>query len=345
MNYIETVSSEVRKYFKILEPVFPEWLEKYIATPRMQKQAGVGMNCGIIYSDLFPESYFYSSLEHSVAVALIIWHFTHDKKQTLAGLFHDIATPAFKHCIDYMNGDYMKQESTEELTTKTIKESPDICTLLKRDGIEVDEIDDYHQYPIADNDTPQLSADRLEYSLSGSVFVYSKNTLEQVAGIYNDLEIQHNSNGEVELGFKTKKYAREFVKITCEMSVIYRDDRTRYTMQLIADILKKLNMDGQIRAEDLYELSEAEVIKIIGKSKYAKTFEIWKSAKRVKVSDTEPSGVYYVHHGSKVRYIDPLVKGERISDICKIAKNYINKNLAYDMNNYIYLDRIKENLQ
>ena len=69
---------------------------------------------------LFESEYFFSSLDHSIAVALIIWHFTHDKKQTLSGLFHDIATPVFKHCVDFFNGDYMTQESTEDLTTKII---------------------------------------------------------------------------------------------------------------------------------------------------------------------------------------------------------------------------------
>jgi len=32
-----------------------------------------------------------------------------------------------------MNGDYHKQESTEELTTKTIENSDEIMRLLKRD--------------------------------------------------------------------------------------------------------------------------------------------------------------------------------------------------------------------
>lgn len=171
-----------------------------------------------------------------------------------------------------------------------------------------------------------------------------QNTIEQVRDIYNDLEVQTNPDNGVELGFKTKKYARDFVRTTSKMSVIYRDDRTRYSMQFIADILKKLNEDGKISVEDLYRLSEAEVIKIIEKSKYSKAFKIWKNARKVKISDTEPSGVYFVHHGSKVRYIDPLAKGERISKICKIAKGYIEKNLAYDMNKYVYLDGIKENL-
>ena len=83
-----------------------------------------------------------------------------------------IATPAFKHCVDFLNGDYMTQESTEDLTTELIKQSKEIMALLKRDNIDITEVDNYHLYPIADNDTPKLSADRLEYSLSNALFTY-----------------------------------------------------------------------------------------------------------------------------------------------------------------------------
>ena len=278
------------------------------------------------------------SLDHSVAVALIVWHFTHDKKQTLSGLFHDIATPVFKHCVDFLNGDYMTQESTEDLTTNIIKNSKEIMKLLERDNIDVSEIDNYHMYPIADNDTPKLSADRLEYSLSNALFTYELLDLDAIAEIYNDIEIEKNEKGEVELGFKTKKIARNFVKVTSRLSVIYREDRTRYSMQLIADILKRLSDENKITKEDLYKLKESDVISIIENSKYSKIFNIWKYAKKVKTSKEKPENVYYVYHGAKVRYIDPLFNGERMSKCCKIAKKYIDNNLAYDMNNYVYLD-------
>lgn len=42
--------------------------------------------------------------------------------------------------------------------------------LLERDNIKVDEVDDYHIYPIADNDTPKLSADRLEYTFTNGLY-------------------------------------------------------------------------------------------------------------------------------------------------------------------------------
>ena len=337
-KYYDNASKEIKEYFKVLEPEFPEWLNEYINTKELLSQQYISVTCGTIYSDLFESKFFFSSLDHSVAVALIVWHFTHDKKQTLSGLFHDIATPAFKHCVDFLNGDYMTQESTEDLTTNIIKNSKEIMKLLDRDNIDVSEIDNYHMYPIADNDTPKLSADRLEYSLSNALFTYELLDLDAIAEIYNDIEIEKNEEGEVELGFKTKKIARNFVKVTSRLSVIYREDRTRYSMQFIADILKRLNDENKIKKEDLYKLKESDVISIIENSKYSKIFDIWKHAKKVKTSKEKPENVYYVHHGAKVRYIDPLFNGERMSKCCKIAKKYIDNNLAYDMNNYVYLD-------
>ena len=109
-------------------------------------------------------------------------------------------------------------------------------------------------------------------------------------------------------------------------------------MQFLADVIKKLNKKNIIRIDDLYNMKESEIIDIIEKSEYKGIFNIWKNANKVKVSKEEPSGVYYVHHGAKVRYIDPLVDGKRISQINQNAKNMINANLAYSMENYVYLD-------
>ena len=94
MNYqFEKLNDEIKEYLKVLSPDFPEWLLEYINTPEMLRLDGIGMSCGTMYTKVFNDKYYYSSLTHSIAVALIIWNFTHDKKQTLSGLFHDIATP------------------------------------------------------------------------------------------------------------------------------------------------------------------------------------------------------------------------------------------------------------
>ncbi len=41
----------------------------------MLRLDGIGMSCGTLYTKVYNDKYFYSSLTHSVAVALIIWNF------------------------------------------------------------------------------------------------------------------------------------------------------------------------------------------------------------------------------------------------------------------------------
>ena len=337
MNYIDSVNFRIKEYFNVLEPKYPRWLNDYINTKEMLHQQYISITCGTIYSDLYKSDFFFSTLDHSIAVALIIWHFTHDKKQTLAGLFHDIATPVFKHCIDFLNGDYMNQESTEDLTTLIISNSNEIMKLLRRDNINIDDVCDYHIYPIADNDTPRLSSDRLEYSLSNALFTYDLKDIDWVFKIYNDIEVGTNEDGIAELVFKTEDAALSFVDVTSKLSIIYREDKTRYSMQLLADIIKRLNNDNVISKSDLYTKKEEEIIDIIRKSNCSSIFSKWEHAREVISSKTKPEGVYYVHHASKIRYINALVKNSRIYNINKSAKEMIDNNLAYDMSNYIYL--------
>ena len=73
-NYYDNVNKEIKEYFKILEPDFPEWLNEYINTKELLHQQYISVTCGTIYSKLFESDFFFSSLDHSVAVALIIWH-------------------------------------------------------------------------------------------------------------------------------------------------------------------------------------------------------------------------------------------------------------------------------
>lgn len=345
-KYFEALNPLIKDYYSILSEDFPDFLLDYIETPRMQKQDGISCSCGTYYSKMFDIELWYSSLQHSIAVALVIWHFTHDKKQTLAGLFHDISTPVFKHCIDCMNNDHERQESTEALTRKMILESKEIMALLKRDNIAIDEVADYRIYPIADNDTPMLSADRLEYTLSNGLGQVKKIwDLDEVRKIYSNIIIVDKEDGTPEMCFKDKKIAERFIEVMSELSILYMDDRRRFGMELFAEIMKKMSRLGIISVDDLYELSEEVVIDKIKSCKeynISECFKIWQNGLGVKTSDKEINGKYCIKVKAKRRYIDPLVKTDnglqRISQLSEKARECIDKCLNYSFDRYIYMD-------
>ncbi len=52
---------------------------------------------------------------------------------------------------------------------------------------------------------------RLEYSLSNALFTYELLNADEIREIYEDIQIQQNEENEIELGFKTKKIAKNMI--------------------------------------------------------------------------------------------------------------------------------------
>lgn len=335
----------IKEYYPVLSDDYPSFLDDYIKTKEIQHLAKSSFNCGLNYTNLFDIKFLYSNLDHSIGVALIIWNFTHDKKQTLAGLFHDIAAPTFKHCIDFMNGDYEEQESTEEKTESIIRESKEIMQLLKRDNITVEEIMDYKIYPIADNSTPKLSADRLEYTLANGVCWKSVWDISEIKKIYDDLIIVKNEDDIDEIAFNSLEIAELFIEKASLLWPTWIDSKDKLGMQFIADSVAAMEKEGYITIDDLYTLSELEVVERILKcpNKYiADSFKKFMEATNVYESDILIKNKYCKSIKSKKRYINPLVKTEngckRITELSDIANELIKNFQKYETAKYAYLD-------
>lgn len=342
-DFFEKLSPEINKYFHILSPQIPDFIYEYIEAPEMQRLRYVSLTPGTDHTKLCNNKRFYSRLEHSIGVSLIVWNFTKDKKQALAGLFHDIASPAFSHCIDFFNGDYEKQESTEELTTTIIKNSEYIMSRLEKDGITLEEVEDYKLYPIADNNTPKVSADRLEYSLSNGFSYQDIWEDGDIEKIYSNIEVLTNEDGIIELGFKSPEIAEFFIEKIKVLWVSWIDNNDRFLMQAIADILKLMVQAKLITEEDFYKYGEKEILDIArncGISRIEKAVDAFQNATEVFESDEPKEGLYNIKVTAKRRYINPLVKSNgkvcRIADISEKTKKNIEKYFEYDMSKYIY---------
>ena len=329
-------------YTSIYANKLPDVLNELADTPEMKRLFDVGMHCGCEYAD-FPVyrkvKFHYTRLMHSIGVANIIWNFTQDLKQAIAGLLHDISTPVFAHTIDFLNNDYITQESTEDKTLLFIKNSKSITSILKRYNINVDDVSDYRKYPIADNDTPMLSADRLEYTLGNGYIVHNMG-LHEIQDIYNDLIIMKNEYEIDELCFKSINHAKKFVAISLQNSYWFVSDEDRFSMQYLADMIRDAIHNNVLSLDDLFT-TESHVIQKL-KNNY-KTFEIWNkytNISAVSTIDTKAANIYCVNIPAKKRYINPLVliknNIKRISDVDEISRRNIEKFLSLDFNKWIY---------
>lgn len=320
----------------------PPLLSELANTREMMRLKDIGMHCGCDYAS-FPVydnvRCHYTRHMHSVEVANIVWNFTQDITQAVAGLLHDIATPAFAHTVDFLYGDYLTQESTEDKTAAFIKGSPEIMALLKQHGINAADVCDYHMYPIADNDTPMLSADRLEYTLGNGYIVYNLESAE-IQAIFDDLTVAKNENNIDELCFRSAQAACSFVELSLHNSYWYVSDQSRFAMQYLADIVQAAIAFNVISMADLYTTETAVINRLKADHKTGTMWDMYTKISAVAAADTKPPDMYSVNIPAKKRYINPLVltngQPQRISDTDEIIRDKINEFLTLDFNRWVY---------
>lgn len=191
----------------------PDFLVKYLKTPSLLRLKKVGYFCGMDYASKHVYNFreYISRYDHSLTVSLLVYKLTKNKVATIAGLFHDIATPCFSHVIDYMNEDYEKQESTEEYTEEILRGDEYLQTCLKEDNINIDEIIDFKRHTIVDNDRPKVCADRIDGVILTGIGWTKNISKEDIKKIVDDMHIYKNENDEEEIGFESLSIAIYYI--------------------------------------------------------------------------------------------------------------------------------------
>ena len=293
-------------YLKILNyDNRPEFLNKYLKTPCLERLKKVGYFCGMDYASkkVYNFKEHITRYDHSLTVALLTWKCTKNKTDTLAGLFHDIATPCFSHVIDYMNKDYAKQESTEEYTEKILKNDKYLNKCLKKDKIKIEDIINYKQYSIVDNDRPKVCADRLDGVILTGISWTKNIDYNDIDNIVENIEIYND-----EIGFKSKEVAKKVLNVSDSIDKYCHSSEDNYMMQLLADITKNGIKNKYISYDELYNLSEDELISKLKNSKNSEIINKLNKFVNISIEEIPETEIPEI----KARDLNPLVKGIRI---------------------------------
>ena len=289
----------------------PDFLKKYLSVDILVRLKDISYFCGMDYASkhIYDFKYKITRYDHSLSTALLTWRYSHDKKQTIAALFHDISTPCFSHVIDYMNKDYATQESTEDKTEEILKLSKTLSIVLASDGLTLNDLVNYKYYPIVDNHRPRLCADRLDgIFLTG--LAWTKNLdINEIPEILNNIEVYKNESRKDEIGFKTKKIATKICKLSDSINKYCHSKEDNYMMNLLADLTKYCIDHNKFTYDDLYIKTEKEIYKIFNKITNEDFKYLYKRFKDIKLEEIPLINLPYI----KDRVINPLVKGERIN--------------------------------
>ena len=275
-------------YHSIYQTEAPEFLRALCRTPPMARLREIGMNCGCEYTAFprFAGIERYTRFEHSLGAALIVWRFTSDAAQSVSALLHDVATPVFAHVVDFLRGDYLSQTATESGTASLIRSSAEIGAVLRELGLRAEDVEDYHRYPVADNDPPRLSADRLDYTL-GNAVNFGLASVGELTELFSDLRAGENEFGETELIFSDEDRAARFSDLALACSRIYVCDADRCAMQALAELLRDALAADVLAEEDLSATEERVIAKLCADERFARRIDPY-VARRGRVSALFP---------------------------------------------------------
>ena len=276
--YFKTLKKADQRYLRILCKDWPDWLDKYIATPEMKRLKFItsSRNYTALYLVKSPDM-----LRHAVASALIIWNFTKDKPSTIAALLENIATPVFNLDLPRLGLD------------EALKNAEKISKLLIKSELEPRKLT---------NILPE--APKIE-----RYFTAANLSHEQIERFYGNLELK--KSGTKELAFRDLKVAEDFSRIVAKTSLKARDEKAKFTEDFMKSSIETLVEEGELTEKALYHLTEQDVISLIKKSKNKElcaSFAKFKGQKRFKRPDKKPKKF------TPERF-DPFVRAEVDIDI------------------------------
>lgn len=324
-----------------VDEVYPSFLDKYMETKTMKRLSEVTQFCGSDYTRIYCPRFRYTRAFHSVVVAHMTWHFTHDVKATIAALLHDAATPCFAHAIDHMMDDRIEQESSERDIRSLLSQDVKLMTMLCEDGVSLDEVLEFSNYPVLENRSPGLCTDRLDGVLHTTYVWLNRGDLADIKRVYDGLVVLENEDGKPEIGFSDEKTVLEFVQMVKTYALELQGNRDKFVTEFVAQSVKKGISRGLFTLDDLYVKKENDIVKLM--SDADENFRVFCQSEEVRSSDKRPTQ-FYVCIETKKRNVVPLVAGKdgakRIDEVSKEAKKLYEEIEAFHDLPYAFVDGI-----
>lgn len=291
-------------------PNIPEFLNKYLTLSSLNRLKEVGYFCGMDYasSNIYNFKEYISRYMHSLSTSLLVYYLTKDKRCTLQALFHDISTPVFSHVIDYMNKDYIYQETTEEFTELILKSDKKLLEYLELDKIPLDNLVNFKFSTIVDSPRPKMCADRLDgIILNGSYWTKTLNE-KDIFNIIKSTELYINEESIPEIGFNNITAYNKVVETNDLTNIEMHSNYDNYMMELLANITRYLINKEYIKYEDLYFLPENKIFKLINNIEDKELKEyifLFKNIKKEEIPLVKQEEI-------KERKLKPLLNGKRL---------------------------------
>ncbi|MFA6271657.1 MAG: HD domain-containing protein [Patescibacteria group bacterium] len=222
----------------ITEPVVLALIE----TPQMQRLKKIHQYGIFHYFDPRANT---TRFEHSLGVYLVLNNFGASLEEQIAGLLHDISHGVFSHVMDRLYGSLELEDYQDNLHKQYFTDTA-VNQVLINYGFDPARISDLSLWPLADNELPEICADRLQYTLGDAVTI-NKISPQQAKRFIDCLVIEKN-----QFIFTNKEIAREFADLSLWMCKnFWHPNWGHYCFLWLAAILRQAMDKKIITKEDL----------------------------------------------------------------------------------------------
>lgn len=241
-------------------------------------------------------------LEHSVGAFLMVRTVGASIEEQIAALLHDISHTTLSHVVDWaLSKD--GEESFHEVHKMRYVNMTNLLEILDSHGFGESQTLEEHLFPLVEQPSPHLCADRLDYALRDAVgFGYL--SLDEAKQVLSSLrafpDVSHPQRmlvlEDVDLSIRI---ARSYIAIDRDVwSNRAHIDMYRRTAQAIATVLKQ----GSIKEEQLWELSDEEFWQLLRDVADERTRGILDRLEKEGLPSEEGLPL---PRGAKVRTLDP----------------------------------------
>ena len=347
MNYLVLRPEKVQTLHNIYSSNkgIPDFIRELIEVPEVARLEGVDQNAGISMSGFNTLNYKYSTLDHSLGVALILNNFITNKNQIIAALLHDLAVPAFSHSTKYIDEKNYNPKENKLTVYDAIIGSDILFDYFLKNGVSIEDMCDYTKYPLAYNFMPHLSAHRLEYFLH-TMYMDNICTEEEIEQYYNNLVVVPNEDNMPEFCFLNAEIGRRFCLHSIECGMKYRSYESKATMKFISDTIAAMVRREVISRKDLYTYSDKVIMDMGLNCSDKRISDRWRylpSLNKVYTKFNDVEGKHCYKLPAMLKYSNPLVKAEngeyiRVSKLYDTCREKINTFLNSDTDLYFYVE-------
>lgn len=163
------------------------------------------------------------------------------EEEQIAGLLHDVSHTAFSHVIDWVVGEGGTEGYQDQQHEDFIRKS-EIPSILQRHGFKVERITDYHHFGLLERDSPDLCADRVDYSLREFPTDIAKTCVSALTVAEGRIVFANQNAATL--------FARNFLKLQTEHWGGF-EAVVRY--RLFADVLRQALKDDTVTMTDFWQ--------------------------------------------------------------------------------------------